>query len=54
MTEPVTPVIDLGRWADGSAEERARIAAQVDRAASEIGFLQISRTMVAASIAARW
>lgn len=52
MTESVTPVIDLGRWSDGTDTERVRIAAQVDRAASEVGFLQITGHGVPASVIA--
>ncbi len=36
------PVIDIGRFATGTADERRAIASAVDRAAREIGFLQIT------------
>ncbi|MFB7634403.1 isopenicillin N synthase family dioxygenase [Streptomyces sp. NPDC056149] len=35
------PVIDISAWADGSAAGRAGIAAEADRAARTVGFMQI-------------
>jgi isopenicillin N synthase-like dioxygenase len=36
------PVIDIGRWAAGSAAERDAIAASVDDACRRVGFMQIT------------
>src|SRR6056297_3405562 len=52
MTTQLTPVIDLGPWADGDDETRREIAALVDRAASEVGFLQVTGHGVAPSVIA--
>ncbi|MEV0298951.1 2-oxoglutarate and iron-dependent oxygenase domain-containing protein [Nocardia sp. NPDC050710] len=35
------PVIDISAFRDGDAADRARVAAAVDRAATEVGFMQI-------------
>ncbi|MCK7627129.1 isopenicillin N synthase family oxygenase [Streptomyces sp. RS10V-4] len=36
------PVIDISAWAGGTAADRDRIAAEVDRAARTVGFMQIA------------
>lgn len=36
------PTIDLAAFRDGSPTDRARVAAELDRAASTVGFLQVS------------
>ncbi len=38
---PIAPVVDISGWADGDAATRARIAADLDAAARETGFLQL-------------
>ncbi|MFJ5679308.1 isopenicillin N synthase family dioxygenase [Streptomyces sp. NPDC093097] len=45
------PVIDISGWTDGSAAERAGIAAEVDRAARTVGFMQIKGHGVAEAAA---
>jgi len=42
MNDPLTPVIDLGPWHGGTDADRSRIAAELDQAASQVGFLQIT------------
>ncbi len=39
---PGIPTIDLSAFRDGPATDRARVAAELDRAASTIGFLQVT------------
>ncbi len=39
--ELIVPTIDITRWSDGDAEQRAAIAAAVDDACRTIGFMQI-------------
>ncbi len=39
--QPIIPAIDLERYGDGSAEQRRQVAAEVDRACQDIGFLVI-------------
>jgi isopenicillin N synthase-like dioxygenase len=41
MATSAVPVIDLGPWLEGTADGRAKVAAQVDAALQEIGFLLI-------------
>ncbi len=38
----IVPLIDMGRWRSGDAEERRRTAAAVDRALRDVGFLIIT------------
>ena len=42
MSQSVVPVIDIAPFLAGGAEDKARVAAEVDRACREIGFLVIS------------
>ena len=42
MTDRHIPIIDIGPFAVGEAEIRARVAAEVDRACRDIGFLIVS------------
>ena len=44
------PIIDLTPWFHGSAQDRARVAAQVDEALREIGFLLITGHEVPAAM----
>jgi isopenicillin N synthase-like dioxygenase len=39
--EEIVPIIDIGRWVDGDEVARAGIAAEVDRACRDVGFMQI-------------
>ena len=41
-TAPSVPVIDIGAFRSGTDVERAAVAAAVDRAAREVGFMQIT------------
>lgn len=42
MTEGIVPLIDIGPFLHGGAADKARVAAKVDRACRDIGFLVVS------------
>lgn len=42
MTTPDIPLIDVSRWRTGSADERAELAARLDRAMQDSGFFLLS------------
>ena len=42
MAESLVPVIDIGPFLSGGAEIKSRVAAEVDEACRNIGFLVIS------------
>ncbi|GAB3266252.1 isopenicillin N synthase family dioxygenase [Kineosporia babensis] len=46
------PTIDLSRFREGSAAERAAVAAELDRAASTIGLMRVSGHRIDASVVA--
>jgi isopenicillin N synthase-like dioxygenase len=47
------PVIDIGPWFGGSAEDQARVAAEVGKACEDIGFLVITGHGVSAELCER-
>lgn len=47
------PVIDLQPWFDGSREDRLRLAAQVDSACRDIGFLVVTNHQIPAELIER-
>ena len=49
----IVPVIDIGGWASGSPEQRAEIAAAVDAACRDVGFLQITGHGIPEDVIAR-
>ena len=42
MSKGVVPLIDIGPFLHGGAADKARVAAEVDKACREIGFLVVS------------
>ena len=48
MNQPHIPLIDLNSWRTGDNESRAAVAAEVDRALTESGFLLLANHGVAA------
>src|SRR5882757_1143301 len=46
------PLLDLGRWRDGSAAERSELVAELDRALRESGFLLVENHGVSAELKA--
>lgn len=47
------PVVDFGRWADGSAEDRKRIARELTEACREVGFVYVVNHGVATDLVDR-
>ena len=41
MTTPDIPLLDISAWRDGNESQRARIAARMDQALRQSGFLLI-------------
>jgi len=50
MTTPDIPLLDIAAWRDGSADQRERLAARMDEALKESGFLMIENHGVPASL----
>jgi isopenicillin N synthase-like dioxygenase len=50
MTTPDIPLLDIGLWRDGTAAQRARLAARLDAALRQSGFLMIENHGVAAGL----
>ena len=53
MSKGVVPLIDIGPILHGGEAEKARVAAEVDKACREIGFLVVSGHDVPADLLAK-
>jgi isopenicillin N synthase-like dioxygenase len=53
MTTPDIPLLDISLWRDGTAEQRGELAARMDRALRQSGFLLIEKHGVAAGLRQR-
>src|ERR1700678_2691691 len=53
MTTPDIPLLDISVWRDGDANQRARLAARMDQALRQSGFLLIENHGVPASLRER-
>ena len=53
MTTPDIPLLDISRWRNGSAGQRGELAARMDRALRQSGFLLIENHGVAAGLRQR-